>query len=282
MVTEKTVIDERKCPELNIIAQTETGFFILPHKLLRPYIAHYSVNFRVDLVPSGALTLIPDASGCLVFTLQDDKLDGLFWGATTKVVTVKNDYNEIQMRLFVGFQPGGANYLLGCPQSETVDLILNTDDYSSGLSREIKNMLDSCKNLQELIQGLDRFFLKRLAGRDNTAVKIASYIQSRHGNVSVREISEQSFYSERHLNRIFNESIGMSVKTYSRLLRVNCAAQVLKSSRKQYIDRLYDFGYFDQPHFIHDFKSICGVTPTEYLKNMSAFYNEEHKFDSIL
>ena len=39
-----------------------------------------------------------------------------------------------------------------------------------------------------------------------------------------------------------------------------------------------DLGYYDQPHFIHDFRAVCGVPPSAYLERMAGFYNEPLKF----
>ena len=41
-----------------------------------------------------------------------------------------------------------------------------------------------------------------------------------------------------------------------------------------------DLEYYDQAHFIHDFKDICGLAPSLYLKNKSDFYNEEFKLNA--
>ncbi len=280
----RTMAEKFQSPAANMLRQTGNELFILPHKLLRPYIAHYTVTFRCANPAVDSLTLIPDASGCMVFTCQENRLDGLFWGATTKTVTVKNDVDEIDFRLFIEFKPGGAHRLTGYPQSELADRILDTEDYNPVLSQAIKNRMEASADLRELICGLDGLFLSMLIKTDasDPAEEIASGVQRRNGNVSVRELSDQTFYSERQLNRIFLRSLGINVKTYSRLLRVNYAVRLMKSSGKAFAKQLYDMGYFDQAHFIHDFKSICGVAPTEYLKNLSDFYNEEYKFDRII
>lgn len=87
-----------------------------------------------------------------------------------------------------------------------------------------------------------------------------------------------TFYSERHLNRIFNQFLGMSVKTYSRLIRINRVLQTIKQKETQLSKLAQDLGYYGQSHFIHDFKAVCGVNPTEYKEKMSDFYNEDFKF----
>lgn len=267
-------------PAANLLRQTGNELFILPHRLLRPYIAHYTVTFPCSNPTVDTLTLIPDASGCMVFTCKENRLDGLFWGATTKATTVENDVDKIDLRLFIEFKPGGAHCLTGYPQSELADLILDTEDYDTVLSQAIKNRMEASADLRELICGLDSLFLSMLIQSNVTdpVAKIAFSMQNRNGNISVKELSDRTFYSERQLSRVFLRSLGINVKTYSRVLRVNYAVRLMKNHRKAFMEQLYDMGYFDQAHFIHDFKLVCGVTPTDYLKKMSVFYNEESKF----
>jgi AraC-like DNA-binding protein len=66
---------------------------------------------------------------------------------------------------------------------------------------------------------------------------------------------------------------------FSRLVRVNNSINIFKNfDCTNYLNVSESLGYFDQPHFIHDFKEICGVSPKLFLKNMSAFYNEPFKY----
>lgn len=95
----------------------------------------------------------------------------------------------------------------------------------------------------------------------------------------VGELAAESGYSQRHLNRLFGETVGMNVKTFARLVRVNgairAAAAGLRFSRRAGAGGRH---FIDQSHFIHDFSHICGVAPGAYLQNLSAFYNEIFKF----
>ena len=73
----------------NEIGRSPVHIYLAPHPLLRPYIAHYTLthpNFEAQM-PS-RLALVPDASGCFIFTL-DNKLSSILYGATTRVVVVE-------------------------------------------------------------------------------------------------------------------------------------------------------------------------------------------------
>ncbi|HGH0539581.1 TPA: helix-turn-helix domain-containing protein, partial [Clostridioides difficile] len=109
-------------------------------------------------------------------------------------------------------------------------------------------------------------------------IPILENARKQNSIMSVKNISQISCYSERHLNRIFNNSLGMSVKSYLRLLRINLVLQEIQNNKIPFATLAQDIGYYDQSHFINDFKSICGVNPTTYIKNLSDFYNEKYKF----
>ena len=70
------------------------------------------------------------------------------------------------------------------------------------------------------------------------------------------------------------------LQQYLRLQRINRALSVLENPADSFflIALAQSLGYYDQSHFIHDFKSVCGITPTGYLQNMSDFYKETYKF----
>ncbi len=98
-----------------------------------------------------------------------------------------------------------------------------------------------------------------------------------NGSISMSEISAQFFYSEKHIRRLFLQYVGTTPKTFSRIVRVNYALRLLNNSPAHLIDIAMEAGFFDQPHFIHDFKTICGISPQAYIQNMSVFYNDEFK-----
>ncbi|MFQ8761961.1 MAG: helix-turn-helix domain-containing protein [Intestinimonas sp.] len=59
--------------------------------------------------------------------------------------------------------------------------------------------------------------------------------------------------------------------------RVNAAIRALQAGPPSLTRLAQELGYFDQSHFIHEFKSVCGVSPGRYLAHMSGFYKEPLK-----
>lgn len=266
------MIEKFQMPAAGVIERIPNYLYLLPHPLLRPYIAHYTVTFPEDTggAAQPSLELIPDASGCLVFTCGESRLEGRLWGATTRTAVVKNDLNEVPMRFFIEFAPGGSHRFTGLNQQEFTDRQAAVQDVLPVLSGEIADAFQRAQTLQELISLVDGCFLRRLGSVEDAFLPPKNL-------TTVRELAEDAGYSQRHLNRLFYRSVGMNVKTYLRLLRVNRALLALTDGAQSLTRVAQDAGYYDQPHFIHDFEAICGVAPGVYLER-SDFYKEPHKF----
>lgn len=251
---------------------------LAPHILLRPYIAHYTLYYPQDAAPE-TLTIIPDASGCLTFTFEGGCAESVFWGASTQAVEVKN--SRTPPRLFVEFLPGGAHRLLDMPHHELSDRKIGLTQLDPGLEHSIADFVEAAQDERALTGALDLIFLQRLGQmkEPHPAIPALFWLQGMGKAVpTVRDLALQTSYSERHLGRIVREHLGVGLKTYLRLLRVNRTLLRLQDRQGALTSLAVGTGYFDQAHFIHDFKAICGTTPTDYLKNLSVFYNEPFKF----
>lgn len=146
--------------------------------------------------------------------------------------------------------------------------------------QSIENALVKSKSVETLIMSLDKIFIDRIGNShvEKTIKMIKNKILVQNGNVSISELSSLFHYSEKHIQRLFTQYIGTSPKVFSRIVRVNYALRLLQLQSMHFADIAMQTGFFDQPHFIHDFKSICNLTPQEYMRNMSDFYNDKFKF----
>lgn len=261
----------------------KTGrMLVFPHPLLKEYIAHYTIlkPQKGPVSQPYGLTLIPDAAGCLVIQVMEREIKSTYWGPTTKTVEVKGNDDEVLFYFFVEFLPTGAYTLLGLPQIELTDKTYLLEDVSGSLERVLTEFLQGAKNQSELIEKVNRHFLDRLQQKKDTEFirNLNKHMALYEGKLRTKDLEELSNYSARHLNRLFYQNIGMNMKTYNRLLRINLALKMIGEKRGNLTQLAMELGYYDQSHFIKDFSEICGVSPTEYIKNMSVFYNENHKF----
>ncbi|MCJ8345101.1 helix-turn-helix domain-containing protein, partial [bacterium] len=92
-----------------------------------------------------------------------------------------------------------------------------------------------------------------------------SYIQGLNHNLSVQELASLQNFSTRQIQRIFQQHIGLSPKSYHRIFRTKKAKHLLKNSPQYSCTEIaYLLDYSDQSHFIHDFKLCAKLTPQQY------------------
>jgi AraC-like DNA-binding protein len=87
----------------------------------------------------------------------------------------------------------------------------------------------------------------------------------------VRAVAVDLGVSERHLRRVFRETVGMSPKAFTRLARFQRAlGAARKDARLSWASIAAAAGYYDQAHLIAEFRAIAGVTPRELLRELRA------------
>ena len=87
------------------------------------------------------------------------------------------------------------------------------------------------------------------------------------------------------LRNIFNEQVGISPKDLIKIHRIKKALNVKEHNEESLTSLAYNLQYFDQSHFIHDFKDAIGLTPKQYYFNQKLtfdFYNFQRlSYDSF-
>ena len=86
----------------------------------------------------------------------------------------------------------------------------------------------------------------------------------------VDELARELGRTERSLQRLVEQRLGISPKWLLQRRRLHDAVEALKSGRTGLADMAADLGYTDQAHFTHDFRTVTGLTPGEYLKDQSS------------
>ncbi len=101
-----------------------------------------------------------------------------------------------------------------------------------------------------------------------------------HGLVKVKALSTQIKISERQLERLFKQYVGLSPKLFCRIIKFNYIFRLIESGKKSWTDLTYSAGYFDQSHFIKNFQEFTGEDPSSYgfdQINMANFFLQPKK-----
>lgn len=131
-----------------------------------------------------------------------------------------------------------------------------------GADLEERMML--AKNNEERVAIISGFLEKRIAKNyheEPAVFSTISYIIHTKGIANVQQLAEQSCLSTRQFERKFKAFSGFSPKLYSRIIRFQAAMNMYGNAEKSLTEIAYECGYYDQSHFIHDFKEFSGQHP---------------------
>lgn len=169
------------------------------------------------------------------------------------------------------FQPGGLNRLLNIPMTEIFD-----NGYSARevIGREVEELLDKSydtTSLAELDSIVQSYFLRKLSQvKEPLPIDFALQYLLAHNNTNIDRIAGMACMSVRNFERKCKERLGMSAKMYARIARFHKAYKILESRPViSWTDLTYELGYYDQTHFIKDFKEFARLTPTFVHKELS-------------
>lgn len=117
----------------------------------------------------------------------------------------------------------------------------------------------------------------RLRAEPDVADALLERIYYASPTVSIDELSSQLGFSRRQFERRVSEASGLAPKQYQKVSRFHHAVkELMLAARSDYLPVALAWGFYDQAHFIHDFRTFAGRAPREVLTRenfMSHFYN---------
>ncbi|WP_150266463.1 helix-turn-helix domain-containing protein [Paenibacillus tepidiphilus] len=179
----------------------------------------------------------------------------------------------------IRFYPGGLQRFLREPACLFTNQIRSLGEVSRAFAAELQEVIGLSGSAPERIRGLEQYLLgrwQRSDVRDAVFRNALNTIYLAKGDITVKELSRRECVSEKQLGRIFREHAGVGTKTFARIIRFQHALTALHTPEiRTLTDAAIGGGYYDQAHFIHEFKSFSGLLPSDYremLPGLSVFY----------
>lgn len=174
--------------------------------------------------------------------------------------------------------PGAAEAVIGAPAIEFSDRHTRLEDvWGQSAVMALREQLLAASSLESRLQIFESFLsqrLPRLRGIDPLIAHALTRFgaESTESSRLVADVVRDCGHSHRHFTSRFERAVGLTPKTWCRLVRFDRVLERLSSSSPALglADIAAAEGYADQSHFIREFKFLGGLTPGQYLRRKSA------------
>lgn len=187
---------------------------------------------------------------------------------------------DVQMRKGAGvvaicFHPGMAYQFIQHPMHALSDTTTALADIWDRMAAEIEDKMAGAKNNEVRASLAQKYLLRELAnGKDDLQIKrCLRQVRLSGGLIPVASLVRDTGLSQRQLSRKFQEHVGLSPKEYLRVSRFTLSLRHLKKYPVLSLTEVsYKSGYYDQAHFIRDYKDYTGCTPGQVVRSPHILY----------
>lgn len=174
----------------------------------------------------------------------------------------------------VDFYPYGACNFFRFPLNELQNQSIHLGDIFTNEIRYIEERICECHNLSSRIAVIEKFLIEKLFPVNTTDLVLiknsVTLIKLNKGQIQAQQLSDKLSVSPKKLERKFSSLVGKSPKQFIKIVRFQEALAGLMQHQPQYLtEHAYNNGYFDQSHFIKEFKALSGYTPREFISQCS-------------
>jgi len=194
--------------------------------------------------------------------------DGWFMGVWTRRFLYED---PARVRLVgVHFKPWGISPFTDMPATELRDRWVPVDAVWQRSLDRIRNQVGDLASPTETLRVLEEELRSRLAEAQSRGLDLVRYtagrLETSRGAVPIGALTDDAGVSVNHLATQFKSHVGVTPKRVARIYRF--AGLILSVDARRPVDwseLAHSAGYFDQAHFIKEFKDFTGHTPSGYL-----------------
>ncbi|NOK63742.1 MAG: helix-turn-helix domain-containing protein [Chloroflexi bacterium AL-W] len=232
---------------------------------LRYFVERYwHITWDLRGQPSHVQETLPHPSVNLVFEHHTANVYGVVTGKFSRRLAGQDRV------LGVKFRPGGFYPFVQSSMARLTDLSVGLGEALGFDSHTLEQAVHASAHAAAMIAQIEAFLRTRLPAQDAQVAVINQMVSRIIADRSITKVDDVAalfHLNKRWLQRVFNCYVGVSPKWVIKRYRLQEAAEQLANDTTVDWARLaLDLGYFDQSHFIRDFKTIVGSTPVEYAR----------------
>ncbi|MBC7922372.1 MAG: helix-turn-helix transcriptional regulator [Ferruginibacter sp.] len=259
-----------------------------PSAILRPYVKQYFF-FQSNLERAFEDIVFPSGDMEVIFNLGDDTWETFgenrfrktppveLWGQITRPLAIR--LAGQQTLLGIKFFTHSAAYFFDEGLNEFNNRVYDLHEVLGHSVKILHSRLLEARETKARITLIEQFLLKRLLRRNKkttTIDRVGSMLNSIENTetkhpVSVEHslglVASQHGITPRYLHKLVQQHTGLSPREFKKIRRFQSSLRLIAAHKQPLTTIAHECGYFDQSHFIRDFKSFTGLTPSAYVES---------------
>lgn len=256
-------------PKLQQIQSPDYSYreYVPCESLASHVVCYWTMDFHAEnknqlhrILPDGCIDIIVDRQS--TSSWKAAFIEGLM--TRFEVLSLSKSQSLFGIR----FYPEPAHSILKFPASTFIGQHVFLEDIWGMEGLFMVEEILSTQVVSKIIEMVERK-LNHLLALNNTStnslvLQSMQYIYAFKGNISTLDLAEKLHFTERHMRRIFDRELGLSPKEMLGIVRFQSILQELYSGTStSFTDIALKYGYYDQSHFIKNFKRYYGILPKQ-------------------
>ncbi len=247
------------------------------------YYRDYNPVHSVDrFLPDGNVNIVFDLTDYPKYIYDNETLKEIqtcrnvwFSGMRNKYITIPSGKDSEMF--IINFHKGRSYPFVQMPLYELTDSVVDAELVLTNEIMDMREMILSSSLIAQKFYVAEDYLTKKFRDKliVNPFIEFAvNKIIGSPNQMSIEDISNKVGYSQKHLIKLFKDNVGLTPKGFLKIIRFQKAIEEIAAAKEiNWAGIAYESGYYDQAHFINDFKVFSGFTPQEYLSKQYEHLN---------
>ena len=196
-------------------------------------------------------------------------------GLRTEPITIPSGNGAVMM--VISFKKGAAGAFFPFPMEEISDCVVDADLVWGSEFGFLRESLLEEKDIEARFKLLEDFLLENFRNKLELNPCVAFAVREmmeRPDGLSIARMNEKIGYSQKHFTQMFRKQVGVTPKSFLKIMRFQKAVRHIDAATEiNWGEIALASGFYDQAHFIHDFKHFSGFTPEQYAQIHTNYQN---------
>lgn len=239
------------------------------------YFDSYNPSYEKErLLPDGCQTLIIDLTETPKWIFDNNDLTNKqvcrhYWfsGARNELLTIDAGGINSSM-LVINFTFTGAYQFIHHPSDQTKSQVVAAEVFFQSQIQSLRDQLLNTQGIPTKLLATEHFLKQQMLNQcpPDAIIDASCLIATNPQTRTLKWISDNSGYSQKHFIALYKKYVGLTPKEFQKVMRFQKAIKNIELSKSlSWTQLALDCGYYDQAHFINEFKDFSGFNPQQYL-----------------